>query len=211
MGIKKSIKTIFFQLRWKKENKNRNGIIPKCVFPKNNVMVGKHSYGELRIVSFGWNSKLIIGNYVSIAQDVIFLMDAEHYTNHISTFPFITKIVDKERKEAFGSGDIIVSDDVWIGYGATIMSGVTIGQGAIIAARALVTKDVPPYAIVGGIPARIIKYRFEDNLIEELKRIDFNSLTDDLILKHEKDLYQELVDIDQLKWLPKKKIGEENE
>ena len=70
------------------------------------------------------------------------------------------KTIKIQSTEAFGKGDIIVEDDVWIGYGAVIMSGVTIKQGAVIAAGSVVVKDVPAYSIVGGAPAKIIKYRF---------------------------------------------------
>ena len=83
--------------------------------------------------------------------------------------------------EGTSKGDIIVGDDIWIGYGAVILSGITIGQGAIIGAGAIVTKNVPPYAVVGENPAKIIKYRFEENIIKELLRIDFNKITDEAI------------------------------
>lgn len=107
-------------------------------------------------------------------------------------------------KDAFSKGDIIVDDDVWIGYGATIMSGVHIGQGAVVAAGAVVTKDVPPYAIVGGVPAKVIKYRFEPEMIEELLKVDYSKLTKEDIEKHIDDLYKKLKDPSQLDWMPKK-------
>lgn len=78
----------------------------------------------------------------------------------------------------------MIKDDVWIGAQATIMSGVTIGQGAVIGAKALVTKDVPPYAIVGGVPAKVIKYRFEKEIIDELLKIDFSKLDYKVIKEH---------------------------
>ncbi|MGN9105593.1 DapH/DapD/GlmU-related protein [Oliverpabstia intestinalis] len=92
--------------------------------------------------------------------------------------------------ESFAKGDIRVDDDVWIGYGASIMSGVHIGQGAVVAAGAVVTKDVPPYAIVGGVPAKVIKYRFEPEMIEELLKVDYSELTKEDIEKHIDDLYR---------------------
>ena len=84
------------------------------------------------------------------------------------------------------------------------MSGVHIGQGAVIATKSVVTKDVPPYAIVGGVPAKIIKYRFEPEIIEELLKVDYNKLTDEMIKEQINELYTELKDIKQLDWMPKK-------
>ena len=84
------------------------------------------------------------------------------------------------------------------------MSGVHIGQGAVVAAGAVVTKDVPPYAIVGGVPAKVIKYRFEPEMIEELLKVDYSKLTKKDIEKHIDDLYTELKDPSQLDWMPKK-------
>lgn len=102
------------------------------------------------------------------------------------------------KTESFGKGDIIVDDDVWIGYGATIMSGVHIGQGAVV------TKNVSPYAIVGGVPAKVIKYRFELEMIEELLKIDYSKLTKVDIEKQINELYVELKDKRQLDWMPRK-------
>lgn len=90
------------------------------------VEVGKASYGDLNIISFANNAKLIIGTFVSIAQEVSFILDAEHYTNHLSTYPFKVKYLGIEKQEAFSKGNIVVEDDVWIGYRSTIMSGVHI-------------------------------------------------------------------------------------
>ena len=84
------------------------------------------------------------------------------------------------------------------------MSGVHIGQGAVVAAGAIVTKDIPPYAIVGGVPAKIINYRFEDAIIKELLKVDFKMIDEHLISTYQDDLYEKLTTIEQLKWLPKK-------
>ena len=189
--------------KWKKLHPNSE-TIPMNYFDFSHVEIGYGSYGELNVVDFGGDCKLIIKNYVSIAQHVTFILNADHYTNHISTYPFKVKMLRTQTSESFGKGDIIVDDDVWIGYGATIMSGVHIGQGAVVAAGAVVTKDVPPYAIVGGVPAKVIKYRFEPKMIEELLKIDYSKLTKEDIEKHIDDLYTELKDPRQLDWMPKK-------
>ena len=106
--------------------------------------------------------------------------------------------------EAISKGDIIVENDVWIGYRATILSGVNIGQGAIIAAGSVVTKDVPPYAIVGGVPAKVIKYRFPPEMIGELLKVDYSQLSEEMVREHIDELYRPLKDPEQLAWMPKK-------
>ena len=103
--------------------------------------------------------------------------------------------------EAISKGDIIIEDDVWIGYRSTILSGVHIGQGAVIAAGSVVTKDVPPYTVVAGVPAKNIKKRFPDEMIKELLEIKYESLDEDVIKTHLNELYSPLKDKKQLDWL----------
>ena len=98
----------------------------------------------------------------------------------------------------------IIGNDVWIGYGATVLNGITIGDGAIIASGALVTKDVPAHAIVGGVPAKVIKYRFSPEMITELLKVDYSQLTEELVKEHIEDLYRDLEDTSQLWCFPKK-------
>jgi len=122
--------------------------------------------------------KLIIGKFCMIASDVTFIMNgANHLSDAISTFPFAIFGEDwsnaMEEKEYPTKGDTKIGNDVWIGYGATIMPGVTIGDGAIIATKAVVTKDVEPYAIVGGNPAKEIRKRFSEEEITNLLEIQW--------------------------------------
>lgn len=201
--IIKLLKVGYRKRKWHKLHPDSD-TIPMNDFDFSHVALGYGSYGELNVVDFGGGNNLIIKNYVSIAQQVSFILNADHYTKHISTYPFKVKILQIESSESFGKGDIIVDDDVWIGYGATIMSGVHIEQGAVVAAGAVVTKDVPPYAIVGGVPAQVIKYRFEPEMIEELLKVDYSKLTKEMIEDHIDDLYVELKDPKQLEWMPKK-------
>jgi virginiamycin A acetyltransferase len=117
--------------------------------------------------------KLIIGKFCMIASDVKFIMNgANHLTDAVSTYPFAIFGNDwsdaMNGKEYPFKGNIQIGNDVWIGYNATIMAGVTIGDGAIIATNATVTKDVAPYSIVGGNPAQEIRKRFSEEDIEKL-------------------------------------------
>lgn len=186
--------------RWRKKNEHNSTEL--CTLVDHSlVSVGNYTYGLLNVVTFSNENHLIIGNYCSIAENVTFLLDVEHHLNHISTFPFKVKVLKNEMNEAFGKGNIVIEDDVWIGFGVTIMSGVHIGQGAVIAAGSIVTKDVPPYAIVGGVPATLIRYRFESDLINSLSTVDFGSLDKIMIEKHIDDLYSELICDKQLDWL----------
>lgn len=192
-----------FKHYWKKRNTNNKTTV-NCIFSPEIVTVGNNTYGELNIVSFRNVTRLFIGNFCSIGQNVNFILDAGHILNNISTYPFKTALLNYKNEEAISKGNIIIDDDVWIGFGATIMSGVHIGQGAVIAAGSVVTKDIPPYAVVGGVPAKVIKYRFPSDIIDELLKIDYNKMTEDMIKEHINELYNELESIEQLEWLPKK-------
>lgn len=201
--LKRRIKLNYFRRKWRKENCN-NDTVPNNVFPLKSVSVGDHTYGELNVITFSDKSKLTLSSFVSIAQNVTFLLDVEHNINNISTYPFKVKILNDNTPEAFGKGDIFVADDVWIGFGSIIMSGVNIGQGAVIAAGAVVTKDVPPYAVVGGTPARVIKYRFSDEIIKELLKVDYTKLSKKMVAEHIDNLYLDLKCASQFEWLPRK-------
>ena len=119
--------------------------------------------------------RLVIGKFCSIACGAKFLFNsANHTLRSLSTYIFPVLFeewgLDVARiPEAWDNrGDIVIGNDVWIGYEAVVLAGVTIGDGAIVAARAVVTKDVPPYTIVGGVPARPIRRRFSDSEIDQL-------------------------------------------
>jgi tetrahydrodipicolinate N-succinyltransferase len=140
----------------------------------------------------------------------MFFLDAGHPISNISTFPFHVDVLKDKKYEASSKGDIVVDDDVWIGYRAMILSGVHIGQGAVVAAGAVVTKDVPPYAIVGGVPAKVIKYRFSPEVIEKLMKLDYSKLTYDMVRERIDELYTSLEgkspeEVEKLlEWFPKK-------
>lgn len=167
-----------YEKKWRTVNIH-NHTIPLAFYPLEKIVIGKGTYGKIHILSAKDEKSLYIGNYCSIADEVTFVLSAEHPLNHISTYPFkamVTKV-----PEAIAKGDVVVDDDVWIGYRVTILSGVHIGKGAVIAAGAVVTKDVPPYAVVAGVPAKVIKYRFEQSVINKLLLFDYKCLNEELI------------------------------
>ncbi|MBT2290574.1 CatB-related O-acetyltransferase [Paenibacillus albidus] len=168
-------KLFLFRIRWRSNN-THNSTIPKRYFDDRIVKVGRFTYGTLNVYEYGAeNERLIIGDFVSISSEVKFILGGNHRMDTISTFPFKVKLIG-DKNESYTKGEIIVEDDVWIGMNAIVLSGVRIGQGAVIAAGSVVTSDVPAYSIVGGNPARIIKYRFDENTISILKKIDFKMI-----------------------------------
>ena len=202
MSAVRFLKNRLFRRKWRKAN-GHNGTYVRNAFPMELVQVGNHTYGPIDPQISNTQSRLIIGSFCSIAEEVKFILSGEHRTDTISTFPFQARCLTGQ-PEAGSRGDIVVEDDVWIGFRATILSGVRLGQGAVIAAGAVVTKDVPPYAIVGGVPAKILKYRFSEELRRELCQTDLSKLTQPEIKQHQQDLYTPLTDPSQLSWLPKK-------
>ena len=160
---------------WKRANRH-NRTAPVNVFDHAKVRVGKGTYGGIEAFFFGAaDERIEIGNYVSIGPHVTFLAGGEHRLDGVSTYPFLA--YGAGEVEAVSKGSIVVKDDVWIGLGAKILSGVTIGQGAVIAAGAVVVKDVPPYAIVGGVPAKLIRWRFSETVRNKLAAIDWSQMT----------------------------------
>lgn len=162
-------------LKWKLANRH-NMTSPVNVFDHKKVSVGKGSYGGIKVYLFGAaDERVDIGNYVSIGPEVVFLPGGEHRLDAVSTYPFLTYGFGEV--EARGRGPIVVKDDVWIGLGAKILSGVTLGQGAVVAAGAVVVRDVPPYAVVGGVPAKIIRWRFPEAVRAKLEQIDWSKVS----------------------------------
>lgn len=165
----------------------------KLIFLKNfvkasNIIVGDYTYYDDRKygpekfeeynVLYNYHPekvKLVFGKFCAIAAETRFIMTGDHKLDAFSTYVF--PVFKNGWENAFKveelpvKGDIIVGNDVWFGYDSLVMNGVTIGNGAIIATRAVVVKDVPAYSIVAGNPAKVVKMRFDDKTIETLEKL----------------------------------------
>ncbi|KGY09701.1 type B chloramphenicol O-acetyltransferase [Vibrio sinaloensis] len=162
-----------------------------------NILVGRHSYYSGYYHGHGFDDcarylnpdrddvdKLIIGNFCSIGSGAVFMMAGNqgHRSDWISTFPFFYQDDENFAAASDGfvrAGNTVIGNDVWIGSEAMIMAGVTIGDGAIIASRAVVTKDVAPYEVVGSNPAKHIKFRFSPEQIEMLLEMQWWNWSDE--------------------------------
>ena len=145
--------------------------------------VGFGTYGNPTVFDFGDGATLKVGAYCSIASRVTILLGGNHRTDWITTFPFpqFRKTPETVRTASKTKGDVIIGNDVWIGLGATILSGVTIGDGAVLGACSVVTKNVPPYAVVGGNAAKVIRMRFSESEISFLSSIQWWNWSQDLV------------------------------
>lgn len=133
--------------------------------------IGAYSYGRPKVRFAESGAPLSIGRYCSIADKVEILLGGNHRMDWISTFPFpaFPAVWPSANADYHAtSGGVHIGHDVWLGSGCIILSGVSIGHGAVVAAHAVVTKNVPPYAIVGGNPARVIRFRFSEDEIAAL-------------------------------------------
>lgn len=194
-----------FNKTWRRRNPHNDTVPGERMFPLENVHVGRGTYGMLNVQSLfvQKGEQLHIGNFVSIAPGVQFLMGVNHQLETYTTFPFYSRLVERSTRDALVRGPIVIGDEVWLGTNALIMSGVRIGKGAIVAAGAIVTKDVPPYAIVGGNPARIIKMRHSPEVIDALMSIDLNTLSDAQIRTHLEAIYAPIRSVDDVIQLKK--------
>lgn len=179
---------------FKKKNPGAEVLTPELAQQKTpypaQVTIGDHTYidqthGETRFLCINPEDKVTMGKFCSIASEVRIFGGAEHKTALVSTYPlkhfFAGVAVDPN---VCSKGNTVIENDVWIGMRAVILSGVHIGNGAVIGAGTIVTHDVPDYAIVAGNPAKLIRYRFAPEQIEELLNIRWWDWPDDRIIEN---------------------------
>ncbi|TXM68926.1 CatB-related O-acetyltransferase [Methylobacterium sp. WL120] len=135
--------------------------------------IGAYSYGRPKVRFAESGRRLTIGRYCSIADKVEILLGGDHRLDWASTYPFaamrgLWPEADAPADYHASRGDVSIGHDVWLGSGCMILSGVTVGHGAVVAARAVVAHDVPPYAVVAGNPARVVRTRFDEAMVADL-------------------------------------------
>ena len=132
--------------------------------------IGDWTYGSPEVLRWNAETKLRIGKFCCFARGIRIVVGGEHHHEWVTTYP-LDLFLQEERgsaKEPATKGDITIGNDVWVGIGAVILSGVTIGDGAVIGAGSVVTRPIPPYTIAAGNPARPIRKRFEEPVIQAL-------------------------------------------
>lgn len=166
-------------------------------------VAGQGTYFDrnVNIITWSDNYRVFLGKYNSIGRDCNFFLHANHRPDWVTTSsqllgPVTNEIAQMHMRMGHPSckGDIIIENDVWIGAKSTIMSGVKIHNGSIVAAESVVTKDVPPYAIVAGNPAKVVKYRFDEQQISDLLQIGWWNWDNEKIRENAMSMWSENID-----------------
>lgn len=196
--LKERIQLTIHQYKWLALNPH-NETHAGNLFDARKVSVGRYTYGPISVLDADGGSKLYIGSFCSIAEGVTFILSGGHRPSRLTTFPLSTFVLDVKEPGA-SRGDIAIEDDVWIGHRAIVMDGVRVGRGAVVGAGSVVTRDVRPYSVVGGVPAREIGLRFREDLLDEVSRFDFDQMDTEFIRTHAASLLIDL-EIDGLRAL----------
>lgn len=200
------IKDHLARREWRKQNPH-NSTEMRMIFPIRFAKVGNYTYGDINLIAYDehcTDSILEIGNFVSISGNVTFLLSEQHQSKTLTSFPLKSVLNNFHFPEdAISRGSIVIEDEVWIGYGVTILSGIRVGKGSIIATGAVVTKDVPAYSIVGGVPAKVLKNRFNDDIIDRLMQLKLMNLPPEVLKNNLDILYKDITETENLKAVEK--------
>lgn len=177
-----SMKLALHRARWRARN-SHNFTTAETLFPLDQVRVGQFTYGPLSLRFFGSPGEAVeIGSFCSIANDVSILAGGEHPLDHPTTYPLRRNLLGDADVGSASRGRVEIGDDVWIGHGATILSGVRVGQGAVIGAGSVVRNSIPPYAIYarGGV----VKFRFVEEVRASLLGITWGRISRDEVARN---------------------------
>jgi len=195
---------LFFKKKKKKYSNYFLNDNLKNEISQNLAVVGKWSYGNPKIYRWNWKNKIFIGNFCSLGPEIKIIIGGNHRTDWVSTsqlpadtFNFNDTFLNAQKIKNFNysKGDLHIENDVWIGAFSIIFSGVRLGNGSVVAAGSVVTKDVEPYTVVGGNPAKFIKKRFTSKQINFLNSSKWWELEDKKIDLLSKYLLNENVDL----------------
>ncbi|WP_187275075.1 CatB-related O-acetyltransferase [Methylobacterium sp. WL120] len=167
------MKALLHRLRSGRNPNNETRIHLEKLVRAYGFSIGAYSYGRPKVRFAESGRRLTIGRYCSIADKVEILLGGDHRLDWASTYPFaamrgLWPEADAPADYHASRGDVSIGHDVWLGSGCMILSGVTVGHGAVVAARAVVAHDVPPYAVVAGNPARVVRTRFDEAMVADL-------------------------------------------
>lgn len=165
----------------------REIVTPYVVYdaPASLLAISRPTYARARILHYGPDDpQITVGRYCSLNDGSYLFPGGNHNTDCVSTYGFNWTLLPGAEKGPLSNGPIRIGNDVWSGFGSIVLSGVTVGDGAVIAAGAIVTKDVPNYAIVGGVPAKVISYRFNEQIREALLRIKWWDWDESKVERH---------------------------
>jgi acetyltransferase-like isoleucine patch superfamily enzyme len=177
-----------------KELRTRLGL--RKVYLGKHVHIGRHTYGlrDGSITEAKAETPVIFGKFCSVSTGVLVIADMLHSADRVSTYPIAHRLGGAERDPPAPQRPLVVGNDVWIERRAILMPGITVGDGAVVVAGAVVGEDVPPYAIVEGSPARLVRYRFAPDIVEKLLAIRWWDWADEKIIAEQASFYGPIED-----------------